>query len=78
MLHDVYAIGKEVPENSSITITPDLVSVVECYFIRYFNISLWVNDPKEYYLTMKTSGFHNEAYEKLKIDTKLYDLYRRK
>jgi 4-amino-4-deoxy-L-arabinose transferase-like glycosyltransferase len=80
MLHDVYAIGKEVPENSSITITQDLVaySVLECYFIRYFNISLYVNDPKEYYMIRKASIVPNEGYEKLKIDTKLYDIYRRK
>jgi fluoride ion exporter CrcB/FEX len=80
MLHDVYAIGKEIPKNSAVTITQDLASVyvLECYFIRYFNIGLFVNQQKEYYLTRKTSDFSNEAFEKLKIDTRLYDMYKRK
>jgi len=80
MLHDVYAIGKEIPKNSAITINSDLASVyvLQCYFIRYFNISLFVNVPKEYYLTKKTSGFVNKAYEKLRIETRLYDIYKRK
>jgi hypothetical protein len=80
ILHDVYAIGNEIPKNSAVTITSDLSSVyvLECYFIRYFNISLFVNVPKEYYLIRKTTSFSDKAFEKLKIDTELYDIYKRK
>ena len=79
-LHDVYAIGKEIPGNSAITITQDLAPdyVLGCYFIRYFNISLFIDEPKEYYMIKKTTGFSNKAYEKLEIETSLYDIYRRK
>ena len=80
MLHDVYAIGKEIPENSTVSITEELAAayVLECYFIRYFNIGLFANEQKDYYLTSKTSDFSNNAYEKLKLETRLYDIYKRK
>jgi 4-amino-4-deoxy-L-arabinose transferase-like glycosyltransferase len=80
ILHDVYAIGKAIPENSKIRTTLEITSsfVLECYFIRYFNISLFTDQPQEFYMTDKATSFSDKGYEKLKIETILYDIYRRK
>jgi hypothetical protein len=80
MLHDVYSIGKVVPVNSAITVTQDIAStyVLECYFIRYYNIGLFTDVQKDYYMIRKNTVFSDNTYEKLNIETKLYDLYKRK
>jgi hypothetical protein len=81
MLHDVHIIGNTIPNKSTITVNQDLATdyVLECYFIRYFNISLYIDEPKEYLMLRKTTGTPGSAdFEKLNIQTKLYDVYKHK
>ncbi|TAL75462.1 MAG: hypothetical protein EPN88_03325 [Bacteroidetes bacterium] len=81
MLHDVYAIGNTIPVKSEITINHDIANtyVLECYFIRYFNISLFIDTPKNYLMIKKTDGtVISNDFEKLNIDTKIYDIYKLK
>jgi hypothetical protein len=80
MLHDVYTIGNSIPDNSFISVTPDLYStyVLECYFVRYFNDSFNYNDKKNYLMTTKNSVLNLPDYEKLNMPTKLYDVYKLK
>jgi 4-amino-4-deoxy-L-arabinose transferase-like glycosyltransferase len=79
ILHDVYTIGKTIPGKSAITVNQDIANtcVLECYFIRYYNISLYVDIPKEYLMVKKTEKLAiPEEFEKLNIDTKIYDVYK--
>ena len=48
LLQDVHAIGNTIPKKSAITVNQDIANtyVLECYFIRYYNISLYVDEPK--------------------------------
>jgi hypothetical protein len=81
MLHDVHLIGNSIPDKSAITINQDLATedVLGCYFIRYYNISLYNNVPKNYLMIRKTAGTPNPAdFEKLNIQTKLYNVYKQK
>lgn len=81
MLHDVYAIGNTIPEKSAINVSVDIAStyVLECYFIRYFNISLYIDQPKEYMMIKKNMAPPNSSdFEKLKIETIIYDVYKGK
>jgi hypothetical protein len=81
MLHDVHAIGNAIPGKSAITVNQDIAtaSVLECYFIRYYDISLYIDEPKEYLMVKKTIDHEvHPEFEKLKIETKIYDLYVRK
>ena len=81
MLQDVHTIGNAIPPKSAITVNQDIANtyVLECYFIRYYNISLYVDEPK-HYLLIKKSGEPpvSTDFEKLNIETKLYDIYRHK
>jgi len=81
MLHDVYAIGNTIPNKSEITINMDIANtyVLECYLIRYYNISLFIDVPKDYLMVKKTAeSVIPEEFEKLNIDTKIYDVYKAK
>jgi 4-amino-4-deoxy-L-arabinose transferase-like glycosyltransferase len=81
MLHDVHAIGNTIPGKSAITVNQDIAntSVLECYFIRYYDISLYIDEPKEYLMVKKSMHpVINSDFEKLNIDTKIYDVYMRK
>jgi 4-amino-4-deoxy-L-arabinose transferase-like glycosyltransferase len=79
MLFDVNAIGNAIPKNSAITINQDIANtyILECYFIRYYNISLYVDEPKDYLMIKKTMDPPDPGiFEKLDIRTELYDVYR--
>jgi 4-amino-4-deoxy-L-arabinose transferase-like glycosyltransferase len=79
MLHDVHTIGDAIPNKSALTIDQDIASnyVLECYFIRYYNISLYNDVPKEYLMIKKTTKPPNPTdFDKLNLETKIYDVYR--
>jgi Dolichyl-phosphate-mannose-protein mannosyltransferase len=79
MLHDVHTIGNTIPNKSAITVNQDIANtyVLECYFIRYYNISLYIDEPKDYLMIKKTMDPPNSSdFEKLNIKTILYDVYR--
>jgi hypothetical protein len=81
ILHDVYAIGNTIPKKSAITVNQDVATtyVLECYFIRYYDISLYIDQPKEYLMVKKTENSDiSSDFEKLNIETKIYDVYKLK
>jgi 4-amino-4-deoxy-L-arabinose transferase-like glycosyltransferase len=81
ILHDVYAIGNTIPKKSAITVNQDIATtyVLECYFIRYYDISLYIDQPKEYLMVKKTENPEiSTDFEKLNIETKIYDVYKLK
>jgi len=81
MLQDVHTIGNAIPKKSAITVNQDIANayVLECYFIRYYDISLYVDEPKDYIMIKKTMDPPGSTdFEKLNIETKLYDVYRHK
>ena len=81
MLYDVHAIGRSIPGKSAITVNQDIANtyVLECYFIRYYGISLYIDEPKEYLMVRKSINPPvPDNFEKLNIDTKVYDVYMRK
>jgi 4-amino-4-deoxy-L-arabinose transferase-like glycosyltransferase len=81
ILQDVHTIGNTIPKKSAITINQDIANtyVLECYFIRYYNISLYIDEPKDYLMIKKTMDpFNSTDFEKLNIETKLYDVYKHK
>ena len=81
MLHDVHAIGDAIPGKSAITVNPDIAntSVLECYFIRYYDISLYIDEPKEYLMVKKSMNpVIPTDFEKLNIATNIYDIYKKK
>lgn len=81
LLHDVYLIGKVVPGHTSVSVPRDIWNNwdMQCYLIRYFNISL-IPDYKNNYCiidnTIKEDTLVN--YTKVDIPTIQYDLYKRK
>jgi 4-amino-4-deoxy-L-arabinose transferase-like glycosyltransferase len=81
MLHDVHAIGNAIPARSEISVTQDIATAyyLECYFIRYYYISLFTDIPKDYKLVRKSIKPDSlNILEKLNLDTKVYDIYLRK
>jgi hypothetical protein len=81
LLHDVHAIGNTIPKKSAISVNQDIANtyVLGCYFIRYYNISLYVDEPKDYLMINKSGESPvSTDFEKLNIETKLYDVYRKK
>jgi 4-amino-4-deoxy-L-arabinose transferase-like glycosyltransferase len=80
ILHDVYAIGRVVPEYSKISAPREITGsfILPCYFMRYFNITLFTEEPQEYCMTVKTTDLSDKDYEKLNIETVLYNVYKRK
>jgi len=81
MLNDVHAIGNTIPRGSAITVNQEIASshVLECYFIRYYYISLYINKPKQFLMIKKSMAQDIPPdYRKLKIETRIYDVYRLK
>ena len=81
LLHDVYLIGKVVPKNTSVSVPRDIWNNwdMQCYFIRYFNISLIPDYKNDYCIidnTIKEDTLIN--YIKVDIPTIQFDLYKRK
>jgi 4-amino-4-deoxy-L-arabinose transferase-like glycosyltransferase len=79
VLHDVYLIGKVVPRQTTVSI-PDTMwndFSLQCYLVRYFNISLDPFYRKSYYIIDRTMQLSVPAdYQKVDIKTGQYDLYK--
>ena len=81
MLHDVHVIGNTIPKKSAVTVSREIAGtyVLECYFIRYYDISLYIDEPKGFLMVKKPQNPVIPAdFEKLNIETKIYDIYRLK
>lgn len=79
MLHDVHIIGNTIPYGSQITVNQEIASthVLECYLIRYYYISLFLDRPKQYLMVKKTSVQDVSAdYRKIDAETRIYDIYK--
>jgi 4-amino-4-deoxy-L-arabinose transferase-like glycosyltransferase len=83
-IKDVYSILPEIPQGSIINISPEIFDdwSLHAYFARFKNISL---DPepanKREYLLIKNEFYAdtlNLEYTKIKINTKYYQLFKRK
>lgn len=80
MLHDIYAIGSVVPKKSILSVPDELWNdwALQCYFIRYFNISLEINDANKYYMIDKQNKMAvPKKYKQINIATLRYNLYQR-
>jgi hypothetical protein len=81
LLHDVYLIGSVAPKQALITIPGEMWDnfALQCYLMRYCNISLEPVYRKEFYLTHRTMPMKvPQEYKKVDIATRQYDLYKRK
>lgn len=80
LLHDVYLIGNVVPRQTTVSIPKYMWNEwdLQCYLMRYFNISL---EPKfhNYYFILDNSLRADTltGYKKVDIKTIQYDLYKR-
>ena len=80
ILHDIYMIGKIVPEKSTISIDLALWNewALQGYFVRHFNISLDPSNQQKYFLIEKEKNNSLMAdYNKLEIQTVKYNLYQK-
>lgn len=76
-IHDVHVIGKLVPAGTEIEVNQESADpFIECFFIRYYNISLFNEVPKDY-LMLKKSSTAIPGFTKLNADTQVFDLYRK-
>jgi hypothetical protein len=81
VLHDVHAIGHAIPAKSEITVNQEISDnfSLGCYLIRYYSLSLFIDEPKDYLMVQKTMNQPDTAsFKRLMIETKLYDIYRKK
>ena len=79
-LHDVYQIGKIVPQNTTISISKSIWREwsLHGYFYRYFNISLdKLNNNHEYFLLRKNEKVPAN-YNKVEISLKELLLFKQK
>ncbi|MFN4234311.1 MAG: ArnT family glycosyltransferase [Bacteroidia bacterium] len=80
-LHDVYLIGKHVPYGSIISVPHFMHSewTLQCYFIRYFYISLdSKNSEQAYFLKYKKDDVRvPDGYQLLDIGTITFDVYKK-
>lgn len=80
LLHDVYAIGKIVPDHSVVAIpnNSDMWNEwdLQCYLMRYYNISIDPNKPHIFYVD--NVNHHGQLPEKYKLVAHLeqYDLFK--
>jgi 4-amino-4-deoxy-L-arabinose transferase-like glycosyltransferase len=80
LLHDVYIIGTVVPKQSLVSITSDMWNnwSLQCYLMRYYNISLESSYKNEYFIWDRTIANDTLAnFRKVDIATVQYDLYKR-
>ncbi|MFH2141705.1 MAG: glycosyltransferase family 39 protein [Bacteroidota bacterium] len=80
MLNDVYLIGKVVPTKSTISIPQAMWNdnSLQCYLIRYFNISVEPGYCNQFFLLdnqLKDDSLIN--FKKIDIQTQKYTLYKR-
>lgn len=81
LILDVHEIGKVVPVKSALGITPDIYANwdLQCYLIRYYNISLDTEKQNDYFLSLKSYTPEPDfKYEKLNVSTRLYTVYKKK
>lgn len=80
LLHDVYLIGKVIPQHSIINIDKSMWNEwdLQCYLIRHFNICVDPsNNYHDFYLIEKTiDNIHTDKYEMVPLITKRYNLYK--
>lgn len=79
ILEDIYIIGEQIPRQSIVTTTPELWQNwnVQCYFMRYFIISLDPGTEYDYFVAPKNEKI-NPKYTKINLTTSKFDLYRKK
>jgi len=80
ILHDVYSIGKVVPRFSTVNIPDKMWNDwgLQCYLIRYFNISLDPGNQNIYFMIEKSMEKDTlKNYKKVNIETLKYNLYKR-
>jgi 4-amino-4-deoxy-L-arabinose transferase-like glycosyltransferase len=79
MLHDVYLIGEVIPENTSIKIEPYLYDnwSLQFYLLRHFNISLGPSVENSTYFLVEKDHSPSSNFEKVALDTKRFDLYKK-
>lgn len=79
MLHDVYLIGEVIPEGTSVKIEPYLYDnwSLQFYLLRHFNISLGPSVENSTYFLVEKDHAPSLYFEKVSLDTKLFDLYKR-
>lgn len=79
-LHDLYATLTLVPRGSKLSIPRSLAQQWEIYsmYARYGNITADPDNLHEFYLLRKTSNEIPRGYEKINLNTVLYDLYQKK
>jgi hypothetical protein len=80
VLHDVYIIGKVVPAFSVITINPADWNewALQCYLIRYFNISVDHREKHQYFIVNKDKNLITvPGYNKLSLGLDKYDIYQK-
>jgi 4-amino-4-deoxy-L-arabinose transferase-like glycosyltransferase len=79
-LHDIYLIGTIVPRQTTVSIPADMWNDwdLQCYLVRYFNISLETNYQNNYCIINKTLQTDTlTGYKRIDIKTLQYDLYQR-
>lgn len=80
LLGDVYAVGKMSGPGSVIKIDSSMCDewALQCYLIRYFNISVDVSETKRAYLLLKKTAKIDigKDYTKVGIPLNIYDLYK--
>lgn len=78
ILEDIYIIGEKIPRQSIVTTTPELWQDwnVQCYFMRYFIISLDPGKEYDYFVAPKNEKI-NPNYTKINLPTTKLDLYRK-
>lgn len=82
LLHDIYLMEKIIPHHTIIG-TPESMWnnwSLQCYLIRYFNISVQKSTDYDYYLIEKkmVGNIPSGKFEKIPLKTKEYDLYKLK
>lgn len=80
LLHDVYLIGKIVPRQATVTIPITMWDEwdLQCYLMRYFNISLETSETNSFYIIRKSINLDTLSdYTKAPLPTLEYELYKR-
>ncbi len=79
-LHDIYTIGKIVPKYSAMTVARNTWNEwsLQCYLMRYFNISLDSDVDYKYFLVdTKIPATAPPGYNKLSVGLIRYELYEK-
>ena len=80
LLHDVYTIGNHLQKYSTISIPEAIWNQwdLQCYLIRYYNISVEKGYHRDFCIIDKTIEQNDlSAYKKIELNTVQYDLYQR-